>query len=349
MCGENFRAMEEIEKQATAPRYILCLSEFCELTHQTKEAFFSILDEGNKGSSGPLVPLPGNRAAIPFDLVRTLLKKKGIDYLFRKIAFVNMKGGVGKTISCITAASRAVQYGFKTCILDMDSQASASLAFDKMPDEDDPIFLDVWQKPAETVMPALRSIDENFFILPSSLENGLLDFNLMNPRSQKEAVWGVCEELRKNGFDLVMIDCPPSLGTAVISSICAADTVLIPTGNDAFSFKGLELTISEVSSICSTFQMEQPEVRILHTRFDKRLKLSLHAEERLRQLYKSLVIPVPIRTSSEFSKALEKKETVFSGTRKSFAREDYDTCVRSLLGLNSVFVKEKGREPDHGG
>lgn len=282
-----------------------------------------------------LIPLQPGKFGIPPGLVRTYLTERGVDYSFRVLANINLKGGVGKTTSAVSIAARASQYGFKTCVLDLDSQGSASLAFDKLPDDDDPIFIDIWQKPGEEAMDAVREIEDGLHIIPSSLDNGLLDVNLMNPVSQKNAVNGVCNVLEDNGFDLAVIDCPPSLGAAVISTICAADTILIPVCNDRFSFKGLELTMGEISSICETFNLEEPEMRILYTKYDKRIGITKEAHGRLKENYGEYLLPVTIGTSSEFSKSLEKKETIFSSGRKNAAKEAYDRCARYLLEFKS--------------
>lgn len=282
-----------------------------------------------------LVALPGNRFGVPSSVVKEYLSDKGINYSFKVIVFANMKGGVGKTTSAVSIATRAVQYGFKTCILDMDSQGSASFFFDMMPGDDDPIFCDIWQNPEEMVLKAIKQVDENLYLLPSSLDNGLLDINLINPASQKNAVKNVCQTLKNNDFDLVIIDCPPSLGTAVISSVCAANIITIPVCSDAFSIKGLQLVLSETQSICETFNLKMPKIEILYTKFDKRTGLSEEAFENLNSQYKKLLFSKPIRTSSEFSKALKKNETIFASSRKSNGKEDYDDFVKHLLQLNS--------------
>jgi chromosome partitioning protein len=313
-------------------KYIITMAELEGLTRQSSKKItlnFSADDQKQ------LIPLPGYKTGVPSTLVHKYLTNQGLSYTFKVVAFMNLKGGIGKTTSCISTATRAMQYGFKTCILDMDSQGSASVAFDRVPKDDDPIFCDVWQKPDEILMKSIQKIEEHLYILPSSLENGLLDSMLMNPASQKNAVRGVCTTLQQNGFNLAIIDCPPALGTAVISTICAADTIVIPTCGDDFSFKGLELTLNEISSICETFNMPQPEIRILYTKFDRRIKLSLDAAKRLETEYKSYLIPQPIRTSTEFANALQKRETVFATSKKSAAKTDYDFCTRNLLGLDN--------------
>ncbi|MCG8610713.1 MAG: ParA family protein [Pseudomonadales bacterium] len=284
-----------------------------------------------------LITQSGGRGAVPTDVMRAYLSRLGFGYDSKVIAFMNLKGGIGKTTSCISMATRALQYGYKTCILDLDSQASASLAFDQTPEDDDPIFCDVWQKPHEMLMGSLRRIENQFYILPSSLENGLLDSMLVNPAAQKTAVKGVCNTLRLNEFDLVMIDCPPSLGTAVISTVCAADTIVVPICSDAFSMKGLALTLNEIASICETFNLPKPDIRILYTKYDRRIKLTHDIASTLEDRYPDYMMPNPIRTSSEFSNALQRKQTVFASAKKSSAKADYDACTRDILHLNSFF------------
>jgi cellulose biosynthesis protein BcsQ len=103
-----------------------------------------------------------------------------------------------------------------------------------------------------------------------------------------------------------------------------------------FSLKGLELTFSEIMSICDTFTLEAPVIHILYTKFDKRVKISRDTFQQLADTYRDYLIPVPIRTSSEYAKALANHTTVFASSRRSIAKEDYDNYVRYLLGIDSI-------------
>lgn len=311
------------------PKYLLSLSELADILNEKE----SIVRKGIDKNA--LVDLLGNRKALLPHAVKECLSEMGVDYSFKVIAHINLRGGIGKTTTTITSATRAVQYGFKTAVLDMDPQGSSSLAFNKAPEDDDPIFFDVWQNPSEMVMPSLSEIEENLHILPSSLENALLDSILVNPSSQKKAVKNVCLDLKENGFDLVFIDSPPSLGAAVISTICAAHIVVIPVCSDAFSLKGLQLTLNEISSICETFNIDIPKVMILYTKYDKRISISKQALDELNTKYGDMMAPNVIRTSTEFSKALEKRETIFASSKKSTAKDDYDGYVRYILDITN--------------
>lgn len=267
--------------------------------------------------------------------VRRFFRERGTSYHERTISFINLRGGVGKTTGAVSLATRASQYGFTACLVDLDSQASATMNLDRIPAEDEPVFYDIWQHPEEMVMGSISRINDRLYILPSSLENGMLDSAMVNPKSQKKGVSEVVGELQRNGMELTVIDAPPSLGAAVISSICASDEIVIPVGSDPFSIKGLEITLQEIEAICDTFRTEVPEMHILYTHHDRRVNMSKSTLEHLRENYSDRLVNRPIRTSTEFSKALDERRSVFGVRRKSTAREDYDFFTRYLLQITT--------------
>lgn len=265
---------------------------------------------------------------------------------FCVITHINLRGGIGKTTASVSLARRASELGLRTCLLDLDSQASASLAFGIRAEADEPVFYDLWQTPAESVAGAIRKIDKKLSVLPSSLQNSLLDSSLASPVSQKNAVRGVVSALEVLGHDLVVIDCPPSLGAGVISAICASDEIVIPTGFDSFSFRGIEITLNEIHSILSAFGLPTPSIRILYSRYDRREKASIDALVRLEKEYGAMLLPTFIRTSVDFNKALAAGQTVFDMTAESKAWQDYDAYARAILGLPAKKTAKRSAADD---
>lgn len=312
-------------KNTAIKRYGITLSELGRILSKEINPLRLLLEEKANYKAAAL------STKIPGTVIRQIFS---LNYQYPKlvIGFINLKGGIGKTTSAVTFAARTCDYGFRTCLIDLDAQASATLMMGSDPEEEPVIFNDIWQNP-EDPQDYLQRIEEDLYLIPSSLENSLLDLNLSNPSSQKQAVKNVCNILQEQNFDLIVVDCPPSLGTAVISTACAADKIVIPVGMDAFSYRGLELTLSEVETIRSTFGLEKTELHILRTMVDRRLNLAETSLKRLSGKYGDLLLPHSIHTSSEFSKTLEKSETVFAHSRKSRAKEDYDNLTKSLLGL----------------
>lgn len=321
---------------AAGPKYTLSLAELATLVGRSPEAAAALV----RGADGS--PRAARPARLGPQAVRAACQAAGLTVPGRTVAVMNLKGGVGKTTTALAIASRAVQFGLRTCVVDLDAQGSASLALGLSPAEEDSVFRDVWSLPAERVPAALREVQESFTLLPSGLENSLLDLELVKPASQRQAVAGVTEVLRGRGFDLVVVDCPPSLGAGSISAACAADLVLVPAGNDAFSARGIDLTLQEVDAIRRTFGLPAVEVRILSTMIDGRETLAVRYRDALARRHGDRLLPGGIRRSTEFSKALERRETVFASPRRSDAKADYDRVTRALLGFPPV--PEPGRD-----
>jgi len=252
------------------------------------------------------------------------------------VALVNLKGGVGKTTVLLQLASRAWQFGLSVCVLDLDPQASATLALAGELNDGGSVFLDLWHDPDGLLDSALLNISPGLQLVPSSLDNTLLDGQLAHPVQQKRAVRRVCERILSGGVDLVLVDCPPTLGTAVISALCAADEVIIPVGADAFARKGLQLTLGELEAICETFAKPKPRVRILFNRHDRRERLHDQALQALRRDHPQELMSTVMRTTSQYARALAERRSVFALPSRSPATKDVDSCLRELLGLNGV-------------
>lgn len=272
---------------------------------------------------------------------RTVARETACEVLGRRVAqamgqinplvFVNLKGGVGKTTLVTQIAMRACQYGLEVCVVDLDPQASSTLALAGDLPDGVPVFLDVWDKPATEVGSALIPVAPGLKLLPSSLDNTLLDARLAHPAQQKKAVRDVCRAVSNAGADLVLVDCPPTLGTGVISALCAARQVIIPICADAFSLKGLKLTMAELQAICETFSLELPRVRVLFNRFDRRERLQDRLLAQTRAQYGDVMMRSVLRTSTHYARALSERRSVFDDARKTPAAEDIESCLMELI------------------
>lgn len=278
-----------------------------------------------------LLQIQGNHV-LP-EQVNAAFKSTGVRYSSRSIAHLNMRGGIGKTTASLSLATRAVQYGFKTCLLDLDPQASATYAlFPGMTDEH-LVVADIWENTDALLKNSLVEVSKDLYLLPSSLDNTVLDDEWDDPAVQKIAVKQIIDTLKNDGFDLIVIDAPPSLNCIVISVIAAVDTIIVPVWSDPFSVRGLEILIKESAQIVSAFERKEPVIQILFAQYDSRLKLSESVYQTLKKQYKNQLLKSRIRTSTEFSKAIHNQETIFRKNLKHVASIDYDAYVREVLSL----------------
>ena len=257
----------DTEAPAVKYKYLLTPSELANIVSRSTAAISKSFKEK------ATIAINGKRVGIPPKMVRAYLEAEGADFTPRVIAHLNLRGGIAKTTASLHLATRAHQLGHNVCLMDLDSQASATVGLGIRVDDARPVFVDVFEN-LDLIAEAIIEIEPGLSVLPSSLNNALLD-SVIGPRPTaiRDGVAKVCDRLKEMGFTLIVIDCSPSLSSSVTSTMCAADQVVIPVNSDIFSIRGLEMTLDEVNKVCDAFKIDPPDTRILFSKYDTREKL----------------------------------------------------------------------------
>lgn len=169
----------------------------------------------------------------------------------KTIAIMNVKGGVGKTVTTVNMATILAEfYGKRVLVIDADPQGDTSAFFDAPKDGGN--LAAMMTGLCDVYSDAISMTDyHNVDILPSSTD--LFDLDLADPESKKHALRTI-QDLRDaaeedDAYDVILIDCPPSFTTASIAALYAADSVIIPVKLDAFSVRGMEFLLAQVREL----------------------------------------------------------------------------------------------------
>ncbi len=148
------------------------------------------------------------------------------------IAVCNQKGGVGKTVTTVNLGIGLAKKGRRVLLIDMDAQGSltASLGY-QQPDQMEEtvstilgkIIQDVPLTPGEGILRHAEGVD----LLPANIELSGLEVTLVNTMSRETVLREYLKTVR-NQYDVILLDCCPSLGMLTINALAAADEVLIP-------------------------------------------------------------------------------------------------------------------------
>ena len=253
----------------------------------------------------------------------------------------NLKGGVGKTNLSFSTANRLAGYGLKVLVIDLDQQANFTQACN-IDAENIPVLFDIISN-SLTLEKSIVKVIDGLDLIPSRIENALLDNlfavnNLPVDREIKKRINKI-----KSKYDIIFIDCPPSLGASVCAAALCADYVIIPTDPEKFSLSGLQITLSEINrSISKRYDVEVP-MKILLNKFDARTNLSHQVLTSLisNQDYNQNLFKSFIRVSQEFPNAISKGISIFDSLKPSTAKEDIDLLSREIIeicktSINSV-------------
>jgi chromosome partitioning protein len=264
---------------------------------------------------------------VPED-VRTTLLAAGYKYPQKVISVQMLKGGVAKTTSVLNMGLRAAMYGARVLFIDLDQQANLSFALG-VEDESLPVWVDIVEK-KKSIEECVRFIEPHVDLIPSSLNNSVMDRVLMNSnRNWAQAVKVPLEKIRHR-YDLILIDTAPALSATNTAVTIASDEVILPVNPDKFAMLGLEKNLLELADIKVDFDL-QFDRKILFTKFDGRENTSHELLQKCIDSFADELMTGYIRTSSEVKNSVRSGKSLFAG--KSPVKADYDLVTREVLGF----------------
>ncbi len=251
----------------------------------------------------------------------------------RVIVFQVVKGGTGKTSLVHEVAIRAHLYGLRVLCIDMDQQGNLTNAFNQNA-ETGPIMVDSLVEgyaPEECILSVAPGLD----LIPSRIENSMLDEVIRLKKIPLETVYRDVFQSFKAHYDLILVDCPPSLGQSVTAIALSADWVISPVPPERFALAGLEGTQQSVQALNVTYGLDI-HFGIVLNKFDS--KTNTAQEEAVKALrnnpnYQGKFLKNYIRLSQDFPDALAEGKSIFHKLEPSNAKDDIDSLVLELLQL----------------
>lgn len=260
--------------------------------------------------------------------------KKIFDIKFKQktIALQIVKGGVGKTALTHSIATRASLYGAKVLCVDLDQQANLTKYFG-INAEDFAVMIDII-KGEEKIENTIVEITDGVHLLPSRIDNAVLDDNIMVESLRLDKVYKDHFDILRNYYDLILIDCPPALGRSVAAAALAADSIIAPVTPDTQCITGLELLYNGLNSIKEKYTRMVP-LNVVMNKFDGRTVLSrdILTELMRHKIYKKCLLNTYIRQNQDFANNCAAKTSIFDSIKPSTAKEDIDFLTQEILGI----------------
>jgi chromosome partitioning protein len=251
----------------------------------------------------------------------------------RILGVANQKGGVGKTTTSINLSAALAEAGKRTLLIDLDPQANASSG------------LSLPSQPGCSIYPVLggqKSLKEqiqatslpDLFVIPGEIDLAGCEVEIARMDEPLVQLRKVFEPLRaEQAFDVVILDCPPSLGILMTNALAACDGLIVPVQCEFFALEGISKILDLTAKMRDQGVNERLEiVGVLMTMFDARTRLSQQVVTEIQKHLPEKVFQTIIPRSIRISEAPSFGQSILAYDKDGVGAQTYRLLARELLG-----------------
>ncbi|WP_149204492.1 ParA family protein [Actinotalea subterranea] len=202
----------------------------------------------------------------------------------RVIALCNQKGGVGKTTTTINLGAALADYGRRVLVVDFDPQGAASVGLGTSPHELDRTIYNLLMERGAVIQDVIRpTAVPNLDLLPANIDLSAAEVQLVGEVARESILSRVLRPV-EDEYDVILVDCQPSLGLLTVNALTAAHGVLIPLECEFFALRGVALLVETVEKVRDRLNPRLQVDGILATMYDPR---TLHSREVIARVHEA--------------------------------------------------------------
>ena len=253
--------------------------------------------------------------------------------MVRVLAVANQKGGVGKTTTTVNLSAYLALRGFRTLLIDLDPQgnATSSLGIDK--ESCDLAIYDILNDALPRADAIVPTAQEGLAHVPSTsvLLGSETEAALTQVAGRERRMADAIATLPPDSIDIILIDCPPSLGLLTLNALVAAEGVIIPIQCEFLALEGLVQLSNNIQLVKRTFNERLEVLAVLLTMYDARTRLSAQVAEEVRRFFPNRLFATTIPRGIHLAEAPSYGQSILVYDPGSRGAQAYSAATDELI------------------
>ncbi len=260
----------------------------------------------------------------------------------RSIAIINQKGGVGKTTTAVNLSAALAEMGRRVCLLDLDSQAHATLHLGVAPGSDAPSIYEVMMGQAN-LADSLCDVRPRLSVIPSHIDLAAAEVELAGEVGRELVLRDKLQSAELD-FDFLLIDCPPSLGVLTLNALVAVNEVFLPLQPHFLALHGLSKLLGTIDVVARRLNSQLRLTGIMYCMYESGTRLASEVKSDVDTFFRQVQDPAcPWSNAQTFQTAIRRNirlaeapsfgQSIFEYAPQSHGAEDYQMLAREVMGL----------------
>ncbi len=261
------------------------------------------------------------------------------------MAIINQKGGVGKTTTTVNLGAALAIMGKKVLLLDLDPQSHLTLHLSPGHAEYENTLAHVLLKEKRIRDCIEKTSTQNLHFVPGTIELASCENLLQREVARELFLREALKDESIESYDLLLFDCPPSLGVLTLNALSAANKVLVPVQAEFFSLQGLSRLVEILDLVKKRLNPSLELTGVLPCMVDSRRSLTGEVINELQRFFQGKLLSSRVRISVKLAEAPGFGKTIFQHAPTSHGAEDYFSLAYELLEILGFEKREFESKP----